>query len=444
MIPDPFTRPAPCASVARWVLVAALVPLLMLPACATYRKRLELEGVARDWCFTIRASQVLPVYPLSEDVQPGDLYLVQLPIDRQQEAYEQRGFLPLDNLVYRLSPSGYVPFYRDSFDLGGTAAPLPESLVKGDGSGWSRAPAAAFPSYGFSVKSGVGAKVAIPVNGVPVGLSFMNSDAAEGTITISDVRTYGLDTVSLLSDVLTWADGNQPFLADFAPARVKKWGLFPSTRQNYLRVVSRVYVTRKVNVSLRDSSSQGAGADVGVPKAIDLFEAKTSEDPGSSASENYQSTLSAVNSAIDKALEVGGAVAPGGSLKVVAASSRSISMEETFPKPLVIGYLGFDLAILENGRLGPPMPSYAVLAKNETPTEDSLTWDDSASRQCISKWLGAEGDQNEIKRRVGELVAWWRSQELPEPNLAPLKMRSEQYRAQRARFLAEKGIQCDG
>jgi hypothetical protein len=31
---------------------------------------------------TIRASQVVPVYPLTEDLQPGEVFLVQLPVGR--------------------------------------------------------------------------------------------------------------------------------------------------------------------------------------------------------------------------------------------------------------------------------------------------------------------------------------------------------------------------
>ena len=62
---------------------------------------------------TIRASQVLPVYPLSEDLQPGDVFLVQMPIDKQHVQYQEQGFLPLDNHIKRLNPSGYKEFYAN-------------------------------------------------------------------------------------------------------------------------------------------------------------------------------------------------------------------------------------------------------------------------------------------------------------------------------------------
>jgi hypothetical protein len=58
---------------------------------------------------------------------------------------------------------------------------------------------------------------------------------------------------------------------------------------------------------------------------------------------------------------------PVGTLKVVAASTNSISLVETFTRPLIIGYLGFDMAILENGALGPPIPTHAVLEQYARP-----------------------------------------------------------------------------
>jgi len=57
----------------------------------------------------------MPVYPLTEDIQPGDIFMVQIPIDQQQRVFREKGYLPLDNHLARLGPSGYQRFYRDSF-----------------------------------------------------------------------------------------------------------------------------------------------------------------------------------------------------------------------------------------------------------------------------------------------------------------------------------------
>jgi len=60
---------------------------------------------------------------------------------------------------------------------------------------------------------------------------------------------------------------------------------------------------------------------------------------------------------------------------VTAASARSVSMTETFDPPLVFGYLGFDVPILEGGDLGAPIPTHANLTN-----EISLTKTPEAAR----------------------------------------------------------------
>jgi len=72
---------------------------------------------------------------------------------------------------------------------------------------------------------------------------------------------------------------------------------------------------------------------------------------------------------ISKALERAGGsnLAPGGTVKVVSASASTISLAEDFTRPLVIGYLGFDMAIGPGGQLGPPIPTHAVLEHGVSP-----------------------------------------------------------------------------
>src|SRR5258708_4045565 len=131
---------------------------LFLGACCT-SKKCQLEHIAKDWCMTIRASQVIPVYPLTEDIQPGDVFLVQVPIDRQQEVYDDKGFLPLDNHIARLNPNGYTNFYRNSFFAEGNDVLLPHEWIRPKSTNlhsWEPAPHSAFPSYSFSVRRGAG------------------------------------------------------------------------------------------------------------------------------------------------------------------------------------------------------------------------------------------------------------------------------------------------
>ncbi|MDZ4184968.1 MAG: hypothetical protein U1D97_08325, partial [Desulfuromonadales bacterium] len=87
------------------ILMATLVGLFFLSGCAEKMRNNQLEKVAKDWSLVIRASQVIPVYPLTEDLQPGDVLLVSTPIEDQVKLFKKKGFLPLDQMQKRLNPT---------------------------------------------------------------------------------------------------------------------------------------------------------------------------------------------------------------------------------------------------------------------------------------------------------------------------------------------------
>jgi hypothetical protein len=335
-----------------WVAVCTL----LLAGCST-SKQTQLEHAAKDWCMTIRACQVLPVYPLTEDLQPGDIFLVQVPIDRQQQVYRDRGFLPLDNHLDRLNPDGYTNFYAHSF-FGRGAAMLPGDWIRPAATNthpWEAAPHAAFPTYSFSIRHGGGVNLAVPIQGVPVGLSLLGADAAYGSVTIRNASTLGVDMLSLHRQVVNWARANAGFLTPFEPT---------ANETNYLRVVTRVYATGAMDVELRDATSRSAGADVGVAKPVDLLFpqlAKGTTNVAETVAQNYTNGWNVLADLLQKAASAAGKMAPGGSLRLMAASGRNVALQETFDPPLLLGYLGFDCAILDRGELGPPVPTHAQL-----------------------------------------------------------------------------------
>lgn len=320
----------------------------------------QVQKAARDWCATIRASQVVPVYPLTEDIQPGDIFLVQVPITKQQELYERDGFLPLDNHLDRMNPGGYDQFYGLSFFAAGKTNKLPRDWIRPSDTNqsWQAAPHTTFPSYSFAVRQGAGMNLAVPVQGVPVGLSLMASHAASGTIEIKDAYTMGVDTVSLYRQLQDWAGLNADFLQYFAQG---------DRLTNYLRVVTRIYATGKMSVNLKDASNRGAGLDVGAAKPVELLVPSLSASGANTtqaALENYTNawnSLSQIVQAAGAVKDAAGNLLPGGSLRLTAASTRSISIDESFIPPVVFGYLGFDCVIGTNGDLGAPIPTYAVL-----------------------------------------------------------------------------------
>ena len=325
---------------------------IILAGCCTSKKS-QLENVAKDWCLTIRASQVIPVYPLTEDVQPGDVFLVQVPIDKEQTEYESKGFLPLDNLIARVNPTGYSNFYGNSFLYTNGMAALPHDWIRPPFTNWEPAPHAAFPSYSFSVKKGEGLNLAVPIDGVPVGLALMNSDAADGSVSMKAARTIGIDTISLWNQIQSWADEtiNKSFLRPFGPAQGET---------NYLRVITRVYACGQMDVSLRDASSQNGGLDVGAAKPVNLLFPQLSTNTSATPLETYTNQLNLLQIYTNGMNTLQNNL-PGGSLRIAAASARSVALDETFVPPLIIGYLGFDCEIMDNGRLGPPIPTHSHL-----------------------------------------------------------------------------------
>jgi hypothetical protein len=118
--------------------------------------------------------------------------------------------------------------------------------------------------------------------------------------------------------------------------------------------VTRIYATGKMSVSLTDASSRSGGLDVGVPKPVNLLSSAlpaNSTNTSEATLQNYTNgwnTLSQIVQVAGAAKDAAGNILPGGSLRLTAASARSVSMDEIFTPPIIFGYIGFDCAIAEN------------------------------------------------------------------------------------------------
>jgi hypothetical protein len=338
----------------RGLIVPLFVSMLafVLSSCASTLRNEQLQKVAKDWSYVIRASQVIPVYPPNEDLQPGDVLLVSTPIEQQVKIYEKKGFLPLDQLLVRLDSEEFSDIWaNDTFEdfynqRYGTDGDLktPGQWQK-DKDGWQKAPRAAFPSYSFSVKSGEGLNLAIPISGVPLALGLMNSDAASGSVTLSKVSTYGLDNYRLNRIVSKWTRQNRPLLRNYEPH---------GDDRHFLRVVARVYVVGAVDVTMHNDQATSAEAKAGADRPVKLLGIDAQ-----STDANYRNAMSQINTLAKE-------VVPGGALKFASASSRAVTMTEDFPHPLVIGYIGFDLPIEAGGRTGAPISTLAQLTNRKT------------------------------------------------------------------------------
>ena len=326
-----------------WILLSVILLALTASSCTAKLRNQQLEQVAKDWALVIRASQVIPVYPLSEDLQPGDVLLVSTPIEDQVSLYKEKGFLPLDQHLVRLYSDEFKDFYNSRYGITDSVIP-PAQWQAQNATGkhnWHLAPHVAFPTYQFAVATGSGLNLAIPIQGVPFALGLMNSGKASGTVTISDAFTFGLDNVRLSRLVHAWGlkPENRSLLSQYAPYH---------GRAHFLRVISRVYATGQVSVTVNNDEAMSGQASGGTDKSVELLGiAKGDTD------KNYSTAIEAIGKLAEKL--------PGGKIKIATASSRSVTLSETFDRPLVIGYVGFDMQILDGGGLGPPMSTLAQL-----------------------------------------------------------------------------------
>ena len=358
------------------------VAVLFFASCASKPPKTELQRVAKDWCLTIRASQVMPMYPLEEDLRPGDVYLINHSIDSEIESWNSKGFLPMVNRFAR------IPIEKTEYDTYFThfsgAPPQPS---------FERHPKAAFPSYSFSVDKRGSLGLAIPLSSVPVALSMSGARSATGSVVLSGASTIGLPDMVMDIKIKQWASDEtiKAFLKD----KVQE-----SDNPLLLRAITRVFSITSATVSLTFEQAGGIGVQAGAPPATPdllstseadfdkrieqlnkeielqktLDEAEPVEMPTDSTGETgmdpqiaalekelrevkqlkTMNEIQALRRNVERSSmldQFGGYILPGASVRVAGRTARGISMEEIFPKPLVVGYWATEYLVYEDGTL---------------------------------------------------------------------------------------------
>jgi hypothetical protein len=382
-----------------WVVLLTV----LLSGCATQKiSGDQLARVAKDWSLSIRASQVIPVYPLTEDLQPGDVFLVQTPIEEQIQVYLDKGFLPLENLLTRLSVSGYTRFYRGwpQVQDGDKAPPRTWQFPKEDSPDpdFSRAPRAAFPTYNFSVSRSTGLNVAIPVQSVPLALNLLDSASANGTITLKDAFTYALPARTMFDAVHQWCRDNADYLKQFEPKSATSHAE-PSPSKFYLRVINRVYLVKSVDVSLFSNRGFGLGGSAAVPLPVQLLNVANATEAAKqfAAVNEILSNATGPTNGSGSPSEAPAPPAVGGTVKLAMATSRSVSLVETFHRPLVIGYLASDYAIAPGGKCASAVPTLDILERRPVARGQTIEYqgcDENCSR--LRPWLKQAGSQQKV------------------------------------------------
>lgn len=436
---------------------------LLATACGTFgtsRQERALQRVAKDWSQLIRASQIIPVYPLTEDLLPGDVFLVQSTVEDQPAIYRQRGFLPIEAPYARLPVPGYGDHYhnfRHLKDCSPTAASGIGELLSNPPC-LDKIPAAAFPSYSFEVDDRQGLGIGIPLQAINVGLDLTRSSRAVGSVSIKEAYTYGVDVRSLLPELERLARESAERLRPYRAQADEDGRRYRP--QAYLRVVSRVYLARVLDVHLQSAKKLGGGADARLaPAALPLNIAGDVIDRALETTQKLDAVncglaggspvrvlrnISAAGSVsrisdiacrlppplvervalqlpknratsalLDAAVDRGVPTSlisslPSVRVQVSTFTDSSVGITERFERPLVVGYIAFDVPIDDQGGLGPPLPSLAVLERAAAPPvvereREVGDWNDTLDRlldsprahaaatetmRCLSRQLG--------------------------------------------------------
>jgi hypothetical protein len=191
----------------------------------------------------------------------------------------------------------------------------------------------------------------------------MATNQARGSVQISEAFTYGLPIDRVLPLLRQWAATRDVRAELRATAQ-------SSSHPIYLRVVTRVYLTGGVTVSLRNTDARSLGVDAGTAQNVDLVSGVL-EDPNAA-----NAAIAAYKKAVDAqkdALDIITDNLPGGSVRVAYASSRSVAMSERFQRPIVIGYVGFDVKVDGNGELSAVIPTFDRLTRRYSEDDAALT-----------------------------------------------------------------------
>lgn len=375
---------------------------LILTSCANEIKppQKSLETVAKDWSMTVRASQVMPLYPLEEDVRPGDIYLVDKSLNSEVKAWNQKGFLPLNNRFDRMQIPQEV--FDDFYSHG---------LAKDNPVSFSRPPTAAFPSYTFEVDKRGALGLAVPLSSVPVAISASGAQRATGSVVFTGASTQGLPDLVMQKQIDQWQLKRK--------AQLSKRAQYVG-RPLILRLITRTFSIQGATVSLVFSSTKGASLQAGSTSAPSPDISTGTPDNQDNLSEEYESLIDEMNEkiALEKSSEdddssqedtegdngdsdivslkaelatlkrlknredlksrkrkvdrqasedrFGGYLRPGGSIKVVGRTERGVTMSEEFDEPLVLGYWATEYFVTEQGSL---IPLGSVMDLIDNPAE---------------------------------------------------------------------------
>jgi len=363
--------------------------LVCAAGCMSSSKSEQFTDFAKDWSKAIRAQQVIPIYPLVENLQVGDVFLVDRPIENEAEQYDAEGYLPLGRFISSIS----------------------DTLPSKDP--W---PKAAFATFSFDLRRGGSVGAGIPVQGVPVSFSLLGAESATATVSLKDATVYHLPDDKLEGAVNQWSEKMRSTLAMYRPAYERNADGTFQMRYSYVRIITGVFRIKKATVVLNDATSLGGKGRVGIAENLGLITAgATPPADATSLTETINKALApasqpaakdASNGTTNNGAPTTSEAAPpaaGVEFSAYGVTSSGLSLDETFDTPLAVGYVAIDYPIGYEGKLG----------SHPTETRQRLSHGGSMhTRHLVSDFIDENPRGPELVRAWYDLNQKWVEEQL--------------------------------
>lgn len=354
----------------------------------------ERGFAAREWAQTVREYNITPVFPLREDVQIGDIFLLpDSPDELDRKVAAGDGFLAITTLHDSVDLSAWIKAHQDrrfsfpriggSRDFGSTTD---SSLVKvpacsgADCNAFavrdaSRLRQVAFPDLELATFTGVEAQAIVPTAAFAGAAGFAYEAVDRVTLKVPAAESYGVPAAVVVNRLFQRIPDTTHVVAcfDVTGAAQMARALRPEATAAFLRIPTEIYLARAIDMEIKLSRSTGVGLNVAMPmpdgrerQALDALLAELTA--GEKPDEPPEPALNLLSQPADpskeeavprsdvpadivaKAAELKGMLkiqgsGPGAGLRVLNVSQGSVTLRRTFERPLVIGFRGVDAAI---------------------------------------------------------------------------------------------------
>ncbi|MBV8047187.1 MAG: hypothetical protein JO171_08550 [Paludibacterium sp.] len=329
------------------------------------------QSVATSWGQELRQMQVEPVFPIREDIQPGDVFILCAGSD---PTHPSKQVLPISTYWTRLDATTIKQLLEDYYRtrlimpinkvVGGQAASQPSIQQNTSASGtFTHLQLVAFPDAMHASLDSRSLSALIPA-GVALGRFGISSQEVDsGSLSITSASYYGLPQAKIMPLVKEQIGPNGELgREDFKKALdAKEAECQPLNLYAQAVVVSEVFLANGIRLKLQSSKAATAQMQLNTVlssgstvantlSTIQKLQAsaatagKTQAPAGNGGTASGQDAqtqaLSAAVVSLLTGMESSQENLPGVSGTITTGSTGTISMDSIFTKPLVFGYRG--------------------------------------------------------------------------------------------------------